>query len=311
MKVLITGGAGFIGSNLTKHLFENTDYSIYIVDNLSNGNYHNIGKYLQSNRVFFKKIDIRSEEFFNYCVKICPNIIYHMAAKVSVPLSFESPREYFDANVIGTQNCLEVAKVCSSKLVFSSSSSVYGNRNDQANENDSLHPISPYALSKKIGEEMCLFYNKVYGVETCILRYFNVYGPNQQCSSAYSGVLSLFCNHKTKGKLPVIYGDGSQSRDFTYVDDIVKVNYLVSKKILSGQIFNAAPGESTSLNMILKKLEIPNAVYKDKRDGDISYSCSDSSALKKFINYSFKYDIDRGLKKYLKHLNDKLLEKNR
>lgn len=310
MKYLITGGAGFIGSNMLKYLIKNINEfdTICILDNLYSGRLKNIDKYLALESVSFINEDIASDNAFKLMVEYNPDVIFHMAARVSVTPSFKYSQDYFKTNVLGTQNMLEVARICKSKFLFSSSSSVYGNKMDETKETDNLNPISPYAMTKKLGEDLVSFYNKIHNVETCNLRYFNVYGPNQSAESEYSGVISLFAKMKMNGSIPNIYGDGNQVRDFTYVEDICNINYLMSKQTLTGDVFNTGPGHKTSLNKLVNIFNFEKVNYKEDRKGDIRFSNSDSSKLINLLKYSFKYDIKRGISKYLKHLYDNKME---
>ena len=306
MNNVIIGGAGFIGSNLAKYIVNNTRQNVIIIDNLSSGFYKNIKHMKKNPRFKFCLYDIRND-LNNLFSKINPHVIYHMAGSVSVPRSFKNPSEYFSNNVIGTLNVLEAAKKYDCKVIFSSSSSVYGNSNNglKKKETDVLSPISPYAITKKHCEELCSFYNKEYGLQTACLRYFNVYGPGQNASSEYSGVISKFGFNKTNNKESFIYGDGEQTRDFTFVNDIVIMNRLTSYKKLSGTILNAAYGEPVSINDLVSSIGLEKVSYKEKRNGDIMNSHADISKMKNFLNYTPKFNIDKGLKVYLSYLKQK------
>ena len=249
MSYLVIGGAGFIGSNLVKCLVKNTRENVDIIDNLSTGKKSNLSS-IDPFRYSLNFADIRNESCSTIIRAIKPKVIFLLASEVSVQKSIKNPLEYFKTNVVGTVNILQSALELNSKLIFSSSSSTYGNSDDLPNKENFLpKPISPYAITKYNCENILKYYSSI-GLECCTLRYFNVYGPNQDDSSEYSGVISKFLKLKKEGIIPTIYGDGSQTRDFTYVDDVAKFNYLVSKEKLSGEIFNVCYGKQTSLNDI-------------------------------------------------------------
>lgn len=298
MSFLIIGGAGFIGSNLAKYLAEKTEDKIHIIDNLSSGKKENLSC-IDPSRISLNYADIINDSCSLIIEAIKPKVIFLMASEVSVQKSILDPVKYFKTNVYGTSKVMESAKKTNAKVIFSSSSSVYGNSKSLPNKEEyGTNPISPYAITKVSAENIIKYYANS-GVECCALRYFNVYGPNQDDSSEYSGIISKFSKLKKEGITPTIYGDGNQTRDFTYVDDVVKFNYLVSQKKLSGEIFNVCYGKQTSLNDIVEAFGFDSVNYEEQRFGDIKYSYGDNSKIKKFTNSDFEYDIRKGLTKLL------------
>lgn len=303
MSSMVIGGAGFIGSNIVKYLYNNTNEDIYILDNLSTGSYKNIEKYLDKATFYFEDIEkINSKNFID---NLKPDNIFLTASKVSVPESMSDPKPYFKTNILGTINVLDAALSVGSKFIFSSSSSVYGDCDTYpVKESERKKPISPYGMTKDHAEDIILYYSKM-GLDTTILRYFNVYGPNQSNSSEYSGVISKFARLKSEDKIPTIYGDGEQTRDFTYVEDIARFNYLVSKLKTSGHIYNVCYGKETSLNKLVEIMNFDHIFYKKERPGDIKKSFGDNSKLLKDTGSQFEYPIEKGLRKYLEYENKK------
>ena len=305
MSSMIIGGAGFIGSNIVKYIYENTNEDIYILDNLSTGYYKNIEPYLDKATFYFEDIEkINSKNFID---NLKPDRIFLTASRVSVQESISNPKSYFKTNILGTINVLDAALAIGSKVVFSSSSSVYGNCDTYpVTETQKKSPISPYGMTKDHAEDIILYYSKM-GLDATILRYFNVYGPNQSNSSEYSGVISKFAKLKAEEKTPTVYGDGEQTRDFTYVEDVARFNYLVSQLDTSGNIYNVCCNKETSLNDLLKIMEFDDVFYEDERFGDIKKSYGDNSKLLKDTGSQFEYSIEMGLKKYLEYENKKRL----
>ena len=305
MSSMVIGGAGFIGSNIVEYLYNNTNEEIHILDNLSAGSYKNIEKYLD--RATFHFEDIGKINSKNLIDSLRPDNIFLTASKVSVPESMSNPKPYFKTNILGTINILDAALSAGSKLVFSSSSSVYGDCEAYpVKEIDKKNPISPYGMTKDHAEDIIAYYCKI-GLDATILRYFNVYGPNQSNSSEYSGVISKFAKLKVEEKTPTVYGDGEQTRDFTYVEDVARFNYLVSKLDTSGNIYNVCCSKETSLNKLLQIMEFDDVFYEGERFGDIKKSYGDNSKLLKDTGSRFEYSIEKGLKKYLEYENKKRL----
>jgi len=251
MKVLVTGGAGFIGSNLVDELIKQ-NYQVVILDDLSTGKEENLNPQAQ-----FIKADIRNLE------QIKPHFqgvdyVFHVAALPRVQLSIEDPITTHDININGTLNVLMAAKEAKVKrLVYSASSSAYGNVDQLLLTEDILpQPMSPYGLQKYVGEHYCRNFSLLYGLETVSLRYFNVYGPRMAFEGAYVTVIAVFLQQKREGKVLTITGDGTQTRDFTYVDDVVSANILAAtgSQVGKGEVINIGAGDNHSVNEVAQKI---------------------------------------------------------
>ena len=303
-KVLVTGGAGFIGSHLVDRLVKE-GYPVRVIDNLSSGKIENIQHHIDTNKVEFIKGDIRDATLVNKSVDGV-GFVLHLAAIISVPFSMENPDLTFDVNTQGTHNLLLAAAEKSvEKFVFISSCAVYGDPEvNPVTEDIKTNPISPYAESKLIGERYCLSFNQSNQLKTVVLRFFNVYGPRQSMN-AYSGVITIFIN-KVKQKEPLtIYGDGSQTRDFVNVRDIVH-GILASMKTnkTDGEVFNIGSGKPTSINDLAKAvLELGNVdleiKYEKYRTGDIKHSFADITKARKLLGYEPKVSLRDGLRELI------------
>lgn len=310
-KILVTGGAGFIGSNLVGRLL-GLGYDVRVVDNFSTGRKENIKEFLNYDNLELIKGDLRN---LNTCREITKDIeyIFHLAAIPSVQRSVEDPITSNESNVSGTLNLLVAARDEGhiKKFVYSSSSSVYGDSKKlPKNENQPVEPISPYALSKYTGERYCQIFSKIYNLPTVCLRYFNVFGPNQNPNSQYSAVIPKFVFSVIQKKRPIIYGDGEQSRDFTYVDNVVEANILAAFSDVSGEVINIARNKRTSLNKILRLINHflgtnVQPIYKPARIGDIKHSLADISKAKKLLKFNPKVSIEDGLEKFIFKAIDK------
>jgi len=226
--VLVTGGAGFIGSHLVDALMKNRDVEeVRVIDNFSTGKIENISNHLKSKKFSLLKDDVRNHEAVHKAMKNI-NYVFHEAAIASVPLSVKNPQACYEVNVAGTFNLLEEARIRDAILIYASSCAVYGDPSRiPIREDDASKPISPYGASKLSAEALCIAYNSTYGLRSTCLRYFNVYGPRQSYSR-YSGVITIFTNRALRGEDLIIYGDGKQTRDFIYVKDIVDANLLIA-----------------------------------------------------------------------------------
>jgi len=310
IKILITGGAGFIGSNLAKYLIN--DYKIRVVDNLSSGNLDNLKEIKNHPNFEFCYGDITNLEF---CRKILIDIdiISHQAAVGSVPRSIKEPLNTHDSNVNGFFNIILIAKEYSIKrIVYASSSSVYGsNQNLPKIEYCVGDVLSPYACSKKINELYANIFSQIYDMEIIGLRYFNIFGPNQNENGPYSAVIPRFINKMIKNEQIDIYNDGSFSRDFTYVTNALDANKLAmftTNKNTFGKVFNIATHNKISIlelfNILKKKLNYnqePN--FTKPRKGDISHSYADINLAKKELNYTPKISFIDGLDKTISFYN--------
>jgi len=297
-KVIVTGGAGFIGHHLVKKL-DNLGYQILVIDNLSTGFEKNI---ILSKNVFFKNLDIRSEAISSVLNDFKPEIVFHLAARASVPFSVANPILSNDINVNGTLNLLDKSfKSNVKRFIFSSSSSVYGGTNgDPSSETSKTNPQSPYALQKLVGEEYCKLF-ATYGLDTCSLRYFNVFGENQDPNSPYAAVIASFLKHKIENSIPTIYGDGNQRRDFCHVDNVVAANIAAATRIakINGEVFNIGCGVNISINELASYFKFKKIKYDKERVGDIKNSLADISKAIALLGYIPNKKLEDGIKNIL------------
>ena len=298
MAVLITGGAGFIGSNIATALVD-MDYDVRIIDNFSTGKKENISG-LDGN-VEVIKGDIRDNKILEKNLTDV-EIILHQAALTSVPRSIKNPQRSNDSNILGSLTMLTAAvKKEVGAVVYASSSSAYGDTPIlPKRETMKPTPLSPYAVTKLAGEVYCKVFSEVYGLRTVSLRYFNVYGPRQDPLSQYAAVIPRFISAILKGKRPMIYGDGEQTRDFTYVKDVVEANILAMRKGRKGEVYNIGRGERVTINALAEKIcEITGIKVKpehvDPRKGDVRHSLADISKAKKDLGYEPRYTLEEGL----------------
>lgn len=307
MKFLITGGSGFIGSNIVEELVKQ-GYFVRVIDNFSTGKRENL-------REFEKDIeliegDIRSYQIVQKAVKGI-DVIFHQAALPSVPRSIQDPITTNEVNVGGTLNILYAAKNSDVKrIVFASSSSVYGDNAELPKHEFMIPmPLSPYAVSKLAGEHYLKVFNKLYGLETIALRYFNVFGPKQDPNSQYSAVIPKFIKAIKENRQPVIYGDGEQSRDFTYVANVVEANILAATKDCDTPIvMNCATNGQVSLNELVSRInEMMNKniepIYDEPRPGDIKHSYAKIDLIKNHLNWQPKFDFLKGLQITIEKFN--------
>ena len=309
-KVVVTGGAGFIGSHLTEEL-AGRGYHVIILDDLSTGKLENIAGLINSTNSITPQI--QGVEFIQGSItdlsllqKLFQNVdyIFHQAAIPSVPRSVENPQASHEANITGTLNVLLAARDNGvKKVIYASSSSVYGDTPTLPKREDmSPNPQSPYAVTKLAGEYYCQVFHQVYGLSTVCLRYFNVYGTRQDPNSQYAAVIPRFMQRTLHGKAPIIFGDGDQTRDFTFVKDAVEANILAAESDAIG-IFNIGRGESVSINRLAELVIrlVGNSVepiYEEPRPGDIRHSLADISQAIAF-GYKPKWTLEDGLSKTL------------
>ncbi|QHW36263.1 SDR family NAD(P)-dependent oxidoreductase [Staphylococcus ursi] len=306
MKVLITGGAGFIGSHVAEH-FIKQQHDVYVVDNLSSGYRANI-PFIDDDHFFHT--DIRNYDEIESIIQTHQfDIIIHLAAVVSVVDTVENPEESNDVNISALVHLLELCRKHLShlkKFIFASSAAVYGNETTLPKSiNSHIQPESPYAIQKYSSEQYVKLYHTLYHLPTTSLRFFNVYGPKQDPQSQYSGVLSIMKNCFDHDKTFTFFGDGEQTRDFVYVKDIVQAVQVVLKQQASdGQVYNVGTSQPTSLLAIYKTFvslyqkEIPVA-FADPRDGDVKHSYADIEPLKQ-LGFLNRYTLQEGLDEYLK-----------
>ncbi|MBW2979905.1 SDR family oxidoreductase [Candidatus Woesearchaeota archaeon] len=300
MRFLVTGGAGFIGSNIVEGLLSK-GYQVKIIDNLSTGNLKNLSGMLD--KIEFIEGDIGDLKLLKESFKDV-DFVLHQAALRSVPRSIKEPIKTNEVNANGTLKVLVAARDAGVKrVVYASSSSVYGDCKSLPNmESMEAKPISPYAISKLVGEHYCRLFYDTYGLETVSLRYFGVFGPRQDPDSQYSSVIPLFIKAFMHGKKPAIFGDGKQTRDFTFVKNVVGANILAcSSKNACGKVFNIACNKSTNLIELIVKIgkifgrEI-KPTYTRPREGDVKHTLADISLAGKILGYKPTHSIDEGLK---------------
>ncbi|REJ78931.1 MAG: NAD-dependent epimerase/dehydratase family protein [Acidobacteria bacterium] len=301
-KCLVTGGAGFIGSNLADELIRQ-GRDVKIIDDLSTGFRENLMEI--SGQFEFIEGDLNDPKALEEAVSDV-EVVFHQAALPSVPRSVEDPVATHEACATATLKLLTMAKDLGvRRFVYAASSSAYGDQPVLPKvETMASDPLSPYAAAKLMGEHYCTVFNRIYGLETISLRYFNVFGPRQNPSSMYSGVISRFIDALMKDDTPVIYGDGEQSRDFTYIANVVNANIRAAEVSEGfGQSYNAANGERTTLNELLEVLkkitgkEGVQADFQPPRKGDVLHSQADNSKAVRTLGYENLVGLEEGLQK--------------
>ena len=301
MRYLVTGGAGFIGSNIVEELLKR-GHSVRVLDNFSTGKRENL-------KLFDKDIELIEGDIRSYhIVKQAVNgidVVLHQAALPSVPRSINDPITSNEVNVGGTLNMLDASKEAGVKrFVFASSSSIYGDTPElPKREIMNPNPLSPYAVSKLAGEKYCEVFSKIYGLETVCLRYFNVFGPRQDPNSEYSAVIPKFIKSIINNQSPTIFGDGKQTRDFTYVANVVEGNLLAAeKKVDTPIVMNCACNDQIELNYLVEQInklfnKNIKVIYAEKRIGDIEHSFADISLIQQILNFRTIVNFKDGLEK--------------
>lgn len=297
MKILVTGGAGFIGSNIIKRLVE-LGHEPVVLDNLSSGYKENL---LLGVDIF--EGDVRNQYLLNQAVRGC-HIILHLAACVGNKRSIDYPQLDSDINVIGTLNVLEAARAAGiNRVVFSSSAGIFGElKTIPIDENHLQDPDSPYGVSKLAAEKMCLVYNKLYGMHNICLRYFNVYGPNQRFD-AYGNVIPIFANRILKKEPLTIFGDGEQTRDFVNVHDVASANIKAALSSGVKGVFNIGSATRVSINELTRLMQAvvgaaTNVEYGPERPGDVRDSLADISAARAAFGFDPHVSLEAGLQEY-------------
>src|SRR5689334_1355467 len=299
---VVTGGAGFIGSHIAGAL-ANNGARVRVLDDLSTGHRENLEE-IGSN-IDFIQGSVADEDLVQKALEGA-EVVFHEAAIPSVPRSVESPKQTHIASVDGTFSLLLAARDQKvRRVVYAASSSAYGDQPTLPKSEQMLpDPLSPYAVAKLVGEYYCRVFTRVYGLETVALRYFNVFGPRQDPTSQYSGVVSRFISALSGNGKPVIYGDGEQSRDFTYIDNVVAANLsAIDAKDASGKVINVANGERITLNQLLDVLkeltgkQDVNAEYAAARVGDVKHSLADNKMARELLGYECKVGLREGLKR--------------
>jgi len=297
-KVVVTGGAGFIGSHLAGELARR-GYHVTVIDDLSTGKVENMAEFSKNQNVKFVRGSITDLPLLQHALKDV-HYVFHQAAIPSVPRSIASPMVSHEANITGTLNVLLAARDNAvNRVIFASSSAVYGDTPTlPINEETMPRPLSPYAVTKLAGEYYCRVFQENYRLPTVCLRYFNVYGQRQDTDSQYAAVIPIFIRNVIEGKSPVIFGDGEQTRDFAYVKDVVAGTIRAAESGATG-VFNVSQGESITVkqlaDVIIKLVgNKVTAVYREPRPGDIKYSLADIGKAKAF-GYEPAYNLEAGL----------------
>jgi nucleoside-diphosphate-sugar epimerase len=299
---LVTGGAGFIGSNLVEALLSE-GHAVRVLDNFSTGKRENLEDF--NAQIDLIEGDLTNLDDVRRAVQDMEVVLHH-AAVPSVPKSIEDPLGSNEANVTGTLHVLVAARDAGvRRVIFASSSSIYGDQDPELAKVETMQarPISPYGVAKLAAEKYCQAFHECYGLETVALRYFNVFGPRQDPKSMYAAVIPLFISALLEGRSPTVFGDGEQTRDFTYVGNVVLGNMLAATAPadkVSGQVFNLAAGGQTSLNTLLDMLQEiigteTKAIYTAPRPGDIKYSHSDITKARRAMNYEPRTTLLNGL----------------
>jgi UDP-glucose 4-epimerase len=303
-RVLVTGGAGFIGSHLVDRLGARNE--VTVVDDLSTGSLRKLAEAPRTIRV--KKASILRPDILRKAME-GQQVVYHLAAKTSVPESVEKPQEYWRTNVEGTVHVLRAAADAGAqRVVFVSSAAVYGTSPEVPKvETMRPDPASPYAMTKMVGEFACEEIHQLSGIETVALRVFNGYGPRQDPGSAYAGVIPKFAAAVVAGRPVEVHGDGDQTRDFVYVVDIAEALELAGDKPVQGQVLNIASGQAISVNEVIEKLSAlvgkPIRVHrKPERAGDIRHSLADVTKARTLLGFTARTPLQEGLAKTLKAL---------
>lgn len=295
MHYVVTGGAGFIGNNIVK-LLVNEGHSVTVIDNLHSSKVESLESI--NNKIKFENVDILNFDKMESILSNCDGI-FHEAALVSVPESFENEEQYFDVNVKGTKNIFEIATKYHKRVIYASSSSVYGNPNHiPIKENSNRKTFNPYALTKLKAELLAEQFTK-NGLEVLGLRYFNVYGIGQ--TSTYAGVITQFLRNLNKNKPPIVNGDGNQLRDFIHVDDVAKANLIAMQSKIKNGFFNIGSGRDISI-LELAKIMINISgldlkfVFAPLPNGDVKLSQADTSLSKKLLGWESSIPFEEGLK---------------
>jgi nucleoside-diphosphate-sugar epimerase len=307
-RALVTGGAGFIGSHVVDRLIE-ADVEVTVLDNLDTGQMENIAQHKRKRNFHFIKGDIRNLRLVKQLVKDM-DAVFNLAAIASVPRSIENPLLVNDVNVKGTLNLLKASVDSGVKrFVQASSAAVYGDSQTlPVREDFNPMPLSPYAASKLAAENYAIVFNQVYGLETVCLRYFNVYGPRQAYND-YSGAITIFANDILALRPPKIFGDGKQTRDFVFVEDVVSATMLaLTEKNAVGEIFNISTGKATTINKLVQILQKImgkknlKPVHEEPREGDIRHSYASIEKARTLLGYEPMFSLEKGLKKLVQYI---------
>ena len=301
MKILVTGGSGFIGSHLVENLVKKKEHNVIVIDNLSSGRLENLNGVLD--KVKFVKADIsKIGSYKKYFRGV--DIVFHLAALADIVPSINNPNKYFNSNVMGTKNILDlIIKYKIPKIIYTASSSCYGiPKNYPTKETEKLDPKYPYALTKKLGEDIIMHYSRLYKFKALSLRLFNVYGPKSRTSGAYGAMFGVFLRQKISNRPLTVVGDGNQTRDFTYVSDVIKaLNKTIGYNGLC-KIINVGSGKSISVNKIVSILKCKK-IFIPKRPGEPEITQADIKLAKKELKWSPKIGINFGIKNLLENID--------
>ena len=296
-KIIVTGGAGFIGSHLTDKLIE-LGHQVTVIDNLLLGK-----KAFVNKKAKFIKADIRD---YKKIVKFFKGVdaVFHLAADPRLPVSIEDPITTHEINVTGTMNILEAARQNKvKKVIFSSSCAAYGEQEVPIQEDAKMSPLSPYGLHKLMGEQYCRLYSSLFGVETVCLRYFNVFGPRKLATGSYPMVIPVFLDQKKKGKVLTIVGDGTSTRDYVHVQDVVRANILAwESSVGGGMSINVGSGKQSSVNEIARLIG-GDTTNIPERKGEMKNIQADISRAKKLLNWQPGITLENGIKELKKVWN--------
>lgn len=303
IKCLVTGGAGFIGSHLSGLLLDN-GHEVVVVDNLSAGTISNISGFVDSPNLKFIELDICNNKRLSD-VFAGIDWVFHLAALADIVPSIENPESYFHANVVGTLNIAQLSVQNNvKKVVYAASSSCYGIPGKfPTDESSACDPKYPYALTKYLGEQILRHWNSVYGLPTISLRLFNVYGPRARTSGTYGAVFGVFLAQKLAGAPFTIVGDGTQTRDFTFVLDVCKAFLAAAQSNLSGEIMNVGSGNTHTVNELVRLLDGPT-VSIPKRPGEPDCTFADITKIKKSLNWIPTVSLEQGVNIMLANIND-------
>ena len=303
VRYLITGGAGFIGSHLAELLI-NHGHEVIIIDNLHSGTIKNLNTIINSNLLTFHKIDVREIKENNEAFgKV--DCVFHLAGLADIVPSIEQPKKYYDVNVSGTVAVLEACRYHSiPKVVYAASSSCYGIPEEYPTcEDAKIKPAYPYALTKYLGEQAALHWGQVYGISVTSIRLFNVYGPRSRTSGAYGAVFGVFMAQKIHRKPFTVVGDGTQSRDFTFVTDVAEAFRICARSHGENEVFNIGSGEHHSVNRLCELL-VGEIVYIPKRPGEPQTTFANITKIKQKLGWKPTVKLEKGVETMLEHIED-------
>lgn len=302
-KVIVTGGAGFIGSHLVDRLLKDRK-EVIVLDNFSNGRMENLSHNLNNNRLKIKKVDVANfDEIKDYFKEV--EWVFHLAALADIVPSIRDPLQYHRANVGGTISVLEGARKAQVKrFIYAASSSCYGIPDIYPTpETAEIRPQYPYALTKYIGEQYVLHWGKVYNLPVISLRIFNAYGPRSRTTGAYGAVFGVFLAQKLANKPFTVVGDGTQTRDFVFVSDVVDAFILAAKSNIKNEVFNVGSGKNYSVNRLVELLGGSDVVHIPKRPGEPDCTLADISKIKKKLGWKPKISFEKGVKIMLENID--------